>query len=272
MAIKAIIDKLEDVEEAFRPLYKEKNGKFEIEVEGMKTQGDVDRLQLALTKERTDHKETKKKFDVFGDKKPDEVLALLDRIPELEAAAAGKLDDTKISELADKRVLAKVGPLERKIKTLETQASEKDGKITEFTQREVTRTIHDSIRESVGKSQGFQGAALEDALLFGERHLTLNDEGKVVTKDSVGVTPGVDSTVWLSEMQARKPHWWGDTKGGGASGNKGGGGGAGPNPFARETWNLTEQGRILKESPSRAEGLAKSAGTTVGGGMPLPKK
>jgi hypothetical protein len=272
MAIKAIIDKLEDVEEAFRPLYKEKNGKWEIEVEGMKTQGDVDRLQTALTKERGDHKETKKKFDVFGDKKPDEVLAMLDRIPELELAAAGKLDDTKINELVEKRIGAKTGPLERKIKTLEQQTVEKDGKITEFTQREATRTIHDSIRDAVGKSSGFQGAALEDALLFGERHLSINEEGKVVTKDGVGVTPGIDSSVWLSEMQQRKPHWWGDTKGGGASGNKGGNANGGANPFARETWNMTEQGQLLKNNPVRAEQLAKSAGTTIGGGMPPPKK
>jgi hypothetical protein len=64
MAIKAIIDKLEDADEKHRDLYVEKNGKYEIQVEGMKTQGDVDRLTSALEKERTDHKGVKKKFEI----------------------------------------------------------------------------------------------------------------------------------------------------------------------------------------------------------------
>lgn len=272
MAIKTIIDKLEDVEEKYRDLYVEKNGKFEIQVEGMKTQGDVDRLQSALTKERGDHKETKKKFEVFGDKKPDEILALLDRIPELEAAAAGKLDDQKINELAEKRVISKVAPLERKIANLENGIKERDTKITEFSQREVTRTIHDSIREAVGKSSGFQQTALEDVLLFGERHLTLNEEGKVVTKEGVGVTPGIDPAVWLSEMQQRKAHWWGPTNGGGAGGNRGGNGNGGANPFSADHWNVTEQGKMVRENKTRAEQMAKSAGTTVGGPRPAAKK
>jgi hypothetical protein len=271
MAIKAIVDKLEDTDEKYRDLYVEKNGKFEIQVEGMKTQGDVDRLTSALEKERNDHKGTKKKFEPLGDRKIDEVLAILDRVPELEMAASGKLDDNKINELVEKRIVGKTGPLERKIKTLSDGILERDAKITEFTQRETTRTIHDAIRDAVGKSSGFTSAALEDALLFGERHLGVNEEGKVVTKDNVGVTPGIDAAVWLSEMQQRKPHWWGPTAGGGAGGNKGTGTGGGNNPWTHEHWNMTEQGRIYTSSATKAEQMAKSAGTKIGGPRPAKK-
>ena len=55
MALKAILDSLTDIPEALHGEYVERNGKFELQVEGMKTQGDVDRLQTALTKERNNH-------------------------------------------------------------------------------------------------------------------------------------------------------------------------------------------------------------------------
>ncbi|QFR59625.1 hypothetical protein P6F33_gp24 [Pseudomonas phage Quinobequin-P09] len=101
--------------------------------------------------------------------------------------------------------------------------------------------------------------------------LEVNEEGKVVTRDGVGVTPGIDATVWLTEMQSKKTHWWGPSQGGGAGGNRSGSGG-GANPWSADGWNMTEQGRILKENRSRAEQMAKSAGTTIGGPRPQPRK
>ena len=35
------------------------------------------------------------------------------------------------------------------------------------------------------------------------------------------------------------------------------------NPFAKDTYNLTEQGRLLKENPARAKELAAAAGITL---------
>jgi hypothetical protein len=274
MAIKAVIDKLEDVDEKYRDLYTEKNGKFELTgVEGMKTQGDVDRLTVALEKERKDHKGTKQKFEIFGDRKAEDILADLDTIPALKAAAEGKFDEGKVNELVEKRIGAKTGPLERKITQLTKDSAEKDTLIEGFKSKEATRSIHDAVREAVGKATGFQATALEDALMFAERHLHINEEGKVVTKDNVGVTPGVDAVVWLTEQKEKRPHWWGDTKGGGARGNNGSGGSGGSdNPWARETWNMTKQGQLVRENRTRAEQLAKSAGTSIGGPMPKPKQ
>jgi hypothetical protein len=79
--------------------------------------------------------------------------------------------------------------------------------------------------------------------------------------------------VWLTEMQAKRPHWWGTTSGGGSRGNNGSGGPpSGNNPFSREHWNMTEQGKLIRTNRVRAEQLAKSAGTKIGGGMPALKK
>jgi TolA-binding protein len=40
----------------------------------------------------------------------------------------------------------------------------------------------------------------------------------------------------------------------------GGGGGTGKNPFAKDTFNLTEQGRLLRDNPAQAKELAAAAG------------
>lgn len=43
----------------------------------------------------------------------------------------------------------------------------------------------------------------------------------------------------------------------------GGSGSAGSNPFAKETFNLTEQGKLFRENPEQARALAAAAGTTI---------
>ena len=35
------------------------------------------------------------------------------------------------------------------------------------------------------------------------------------------------------------------------------------NPFAKETFNLTEQGKMFKENPAQAKELAAAAGVTI---------
>ena len=35
------------------------------------------------------------------------------------------------------------------------------------------------------------------------------------------------------------------------------------NPFAKETFNLTEQGKLYRENPEQARALAAAAGVTI---------
>lgn len=271
MALKAILDSIDDLPEDVKKEYVEKNGKFELQVEGMKTQADVERLQGALTKERNDHKAVRERLGLLGDRKIEDVLATLDRVPELEAAAAGKLDENKLNELVEGRIKTRVAPVEREKGQLAQKVQELSGIVEQYQSKEKVRSIHDAVREAVGKTQGFQSGAVEDALLYAERMLEVGEDGRVITRDGVGVTPGIDAAVWLTEMQSKKAHWWGPSQGGGAGGNRSGGGG-GANPWSAEGWNMTEQGRILKENRSRAEQLAKSAGTSIGGPRPQARK
>lgn len=272
MAINAVVDTLDGVDEKYHDLYTEKNGKYELTgVSGFKTQADIDRIQSGLLKERNDHKATRERFAFIADHDPQELQAMLDKYPELEAAAAGKLDDAAIQKLVEGRLSTATAPLKRDLDKLAKDLAEKDALIGAYTAKERTRAIHDSVREAVGKHKGFQSAAVEDAMVFAERMLEVSEDGRVITRDGVGVTPGVEASVWLTDMQIKKPHWWGNTAGGGAPGSNSGGA-SGVNPFSHEGWNMTEQGRLLAENRSRAEQLAKQAGTTLGGPKPAPRK
>lgn len=82
------------------------------------------------------------------------------------------------------------------------------------------------------------------------------------TFDSAGAPVGVSDVVkkfkedntYAHLFKADKPDGY-DPKGGGAP--------TGKNPFAKDSFNLTEQGKLLREDPARAAELAKAAGITL---------
>lgn len=247
-------------------LYKETDDKFTLIKGGeIKTLQDVANVQEGLRKEREDHKATKANLAKFGGKDAETVLADLDKIEEYKLAAEGKMDDEAINKIVETRILSRTAPLERKIETLEGEKEELTEKVTGFETQNTERSIKDEIQKAAVASK-VRGTALDDAITQGLNIMTVNEAGNVVTKDGVGVTPGVDSTVWLSEVKPNKPHWWPESEGVGA--NPGGGKGGGKNPFTKANWNRTEQGNMVRENPERAEQMAKAAGTTVGGKMP----
>lgn len=277
MALKAILANLEGLDEHIAALYTPRGDKFELGVEiegieGIKTFTDFNRLNEALRKERADHKVIKDRFAPLGERKVEDIVALYDKLPELEAAAAGtKIDDTMIQGLVEGRIKSKLAPIERDLLTVREQNALLQGTVQSYQAKEIQRTIGDAVRGAAVATKVVD-TALEDAIMLGERVLTIDETGKVVTKDNVGCTPGISAEVWLNEMQTKRPHWWGPSAGGGA----GGAGGRGTtnfatNPWSAEGWNLTQQGQVYTENAAKADQMARSAGTTVGGPRPQRK-
>lgn len=275
--LKAIVDSLDNVPEELKQYYTEKNGKFELTGEGIVTAADVARVQEGLRKERNDHKELREKITAnLGDVKIEDVRGLLDKIPELELAAKGNLDTAKVDEIVQSRIKSVTAPLERKLTQTEKDLSEARDKIGAHENEKKTQKIKDRIVElTTGSNAKFKVVpeAIGDIMLHANGILEIDDQGEIRTKDGVGVTPGLGPDAWLSDTLASKPHWCLPSEGIGAGGSGGNrGGNAGPNPFSFEHWNLTEQGKIYISDKSKAEQLAKLAGTTIGGARPAPKK
>lgn len=276
LKLKAVADSLDDLPDVVHELYTERDGKFVLTgIDDATLLPGVAKLKSENAQRRlaeTAANEALKKYSPLKDLDITDILAKLEKYPELELAADGKVDEGKINTIVETRLKAKLSPVERERDALKTGIQERDVKISEFEKKERTRTIHDSVRGAIVNIQGFQQAAIEDALMYAERMLEVSEDGQVVTRDNVGVTPGLQASVWLTEMQQKKPHWWGPSAGGGANPNRPNGGGFGSNPWTSETWNVTEQGKILSTDRKRAEQLAKSAGTTIGGLRPAAKK
>lgn len=255
-----MLESLEGLAPEVAAEYVEKDGKYHIQVEGMKTQADLDRVTTSLTAARTEANGFKAKLALLGDRKVEDVVGMLDRIPVLEAAAAGKLDEDKLKEMAELRARSIVAPIERELTGIKTERDTLKGEVETFKTKEKTRTIHDQIK-SAAKKAGVIDEAMEDAINAGERLFELEDgTGKAVVAEGKSVTQGLEPKDWLSDLATKKPHWFGASTGGGANGNRGAGGAIEANPFSHDGWNMTKQGQLMAADPTRADRLAKAAG------------
>ena len=275
MALKAVYDDNSEIPEQFRELYTERDGKFELTgITGIKTQADVDRVNEGLRKEREDHTATKDKLKAFEGVDLEQHEKDQTELVELRAlrdAGAGEgFDEDKfnaaVDSLAASRTATAVAPLKRELDQISTERDALLGENTEFKTKETNRTITDAVRQAATGLKVID-TAMDDVLMLAERVFDVSEDGRVVTKDGVGVTPGIEADIWFTEMQDKRPHWWPAATGGGANGGSNGGGFA-SNPFSAQHWNMTKQGEAIKEDRSKAERMAAAAGTSVGGPKP----
>lgn len=82
------------------------------------------------------------------------------------------------------------------------------------------------------------------------------------TFDNNGSPVGVEEALKPYKEDSTLAHLFKETKKPPYAPHNGGAGGT-ANPFAKETYNLTEQGRLLKENPAQAKELAAAAGAKL---------
>lgn len=269
-------DTIDAVPEAFRGLYTEKDGKAVLtHVNGMKTQQDIANVQEALRKERGDHaiaKQLLAPWKSFGDD-PAVIQAKLDRIAELETAAGGTLDETKLQSLVDARLAQKTAPLERQLNETTTNFETLQQENSQLKNTLIARDRNDAIR-AVATEMKVLPTAIADVEMVAGTYLERDDlTGSFIVKsDAKGVTPGADIKQFLKEMQTSRPHWWPQSQGGGAGGGRGMGDSE-DNPWSVKGWNMTKQGAYVREhGMAKAQEAAKSAGSSVGATRPTVKK
>lgn len=273
--LKTIYDEKEDIPDTYVSLFTEKDDKWEMtEVSGIKTVGDVKRVQTTLDKERKDHKkinrEIKEKLDVFealGD--IEAVTEGIDSLPGLKAAAKdGKFDEEEMNQLVSTRVERELSPVKRKLTAAEKDRDDAQTKVVGFEAADKTRSISGAIRTAAIGAK-IQNLAIEDVVMIGSALFQLDEGGAVLTKDNVGVAPAINPKAWLAEVMEKgiRPYWWGETNGGGAGGSKGGG--SGKNPWQDGSWNMEEQANLVKTKGfAEAQKVAESVGSKVGATRP----
>lgn len=259
MELELVYNAAADIPKGFEALYTEKDGKFHLSgVKGLSAlqalPASVARLETSLKAEREAHKKTKAEGGDTGTR----IAELEAQLAEAQAAveAGGKpIDQTKLAELADKRSGPKIAAAERAQKAAEAKAAEVQGLLDQALGRERTSKIVGALGEAAAKAglpadaqnliKGYLGTSFE-----------VGEDGSIRTKEGGLLPVGLDAVAAVNETKTMFPSIWPTSQGGGA---KGGGfaPGGGPNPYKKDTWNVTEQ---MKLSDADAQRLAQAAG------------
>ena len=158
------------------------------------------------------------------------------KVEELKTAN-GTIEELKKSNGDNEELQKKIGDYEIEIKNLKKTAEN------------TSKTY--ALKESLAK----QGVLDPDYLIYkvgGLDKFTFDKEGKPVGVEEA-VKPYKEDTTMAHLFKQQKPPY----------NPKDGNGGGTSNPFAKDTFNLTEQGRLLKENPAQAKEMAALAGVTL---------
>jgi hypothetical protein len=283
MRLKTIYDTAEEIPEGYADLYTERNGHWELTgVEGVKTQADIDRVQSALVKERTDHKATKAALAPFEGLDVESIVANQHKLEEVTAQLEainkdGRVDEAKLEPIIAARIKQAVSPLERDKQNLERQldaqrkvVAEKEGEVVNLRTSITSENIERAVRDAATQEKVL-ATALDDVSLRASRVFEKTEDGRIITKDVNGVVPGLTPREWLKDMQDKAPHWWPASVGGGSQGgpnNRGTYGGAN-NPWSKAGWSLTKQGALVRQlGEAKAAEVAAQAGSRIGATKP----
>lgn len=233
---------------------------YVLNVSGVVPKERHDAFRLKNTKLTGDLENATARLEGFGDIKPEDAKAALDKL--------GKLKDKKIVEEGD---------LENAVKTRTAalEAAQKKAleelnlKLT-TTSKKLSETLIDRAVIDVATKQKLRPEAVLDITTRARSIFSLNEQGAVVAFEPDGKTVKYDPSgaapytidQWVGEMVVSAPHLFQGSSGGGAPGS-GSGGAPKVNPWKRGEgggWNLTEQMRIQKENPQLAAKLKAEAG------------
>lgn len=263
--LKRIVDSLDGIEDAYKLLYTPKGDKFHLTlIENHEDYSQVKTLREENAGWRVKHRDATSLLANFKDLDPTAVKAALTENEALKAEVLllGSKDKKVFDDAVALRLKTLEAPLTHKITELTTQNTKLLEENQGFTRSIKTRSIQDEMLSAcvaLNVEKSAYTGKWPDALRWAEANAEIGEDGKITTKDS-----GLDLKTALKTMQenGEQLHWFGTSSGGGAKGGSDGGG-AGVNPWGKNTWNVSAQGKIQNVDPARAKALASVAGVDV---------
>ena len=187
----------------------------------------------------------------------------------------GAVDKARVEEVRNSNValMSQLAEQKKRFEAIESEqvksiAAERDSLNAKLTAIQVDQGVL-----TVATKKGLRPTAIPDITARARSVFKLTDgmprayeaDGQTVRVGRDGVTP-MTLDEWVDQQVADAPHLFESNVGSGASGagSQYGSGGAGnnrsvKNPFRKETWNLTEQMKLLKTDPGLAARLRASA-------------
>jgi len=296
MGLELIIDSLDKVDETIKGLYIEQDGKFMLDVMGMKKHPSIVNLQGAIGKERDARKLSDKSLKEMKDLTDGLDLESLKGIdPEKYTEALDSLEKFKSDEkkrnnkkLKDKEQWEKLGQqlqddFNDKLDELQTKHDQKiaifqtklddvnktnDKKLSSMMESLEKELKNKEIITAIADAKGnrvvlmphisqFVKVVEEDSgefaarVIDGKGIVRINDAG-----DPMAISEFVEELKEKEEFKgegifAKK----GQSGGSGSDGNQGGDDNGDKNPFSKDSFNLTEQGKLYKKDPAEYKRL-----------------
>lgn len=197
--IKTVIDKLEDIPEALKDFYSERDGKYYLQTD------EASGLKSALEKEKEASRKTKEMLAEYKSK-----IEEIEKQKEKE-----KLSDGDLEGVIEGRLAKYKQDYEQK---LNAEIAVKNSLMSSALKAE--------LRSNALKA-GVSPMAVDDVVMRGVGLFVVDDDGSIVSKKDGQVQFGKDGkspysvSEWLEEIKPNTPHWYADmNKGGGAPGAK----------------------------------------------------
>lgn len=251
MALKFKYSKREEIPTELSVHYAERDGAWVLDCDGVADKARLDEFRqnnINLTRQLD---EQKRRFEGID---PDAVREAME--------AKRKLDEGELLKKGDlESVLqSRLSPFEKRAKEAEAAAAAANSRLVEL-------QINQGAVAAASK-RGLVPSAIADLTARARNAFRLVN-GAPVAVEADGQTPrvGKDGVTpmtfdeWADSLTAEAPHLFNKNSGSGAAGSGSGGVGNGvKNPWRKESWNLTEQMKLLRNDPKAAEQLKAAAG------------
>jgi hypothetical protein len=256
MALKRSYATLEEIPEAQRALYVEKDGKYVLDLDA---DGDDGKLAGALEKERQQRKtiektlsDLRKNLDGLDPAKAREALATLAELE--EKADLGEIPEglkAKIDAIVRKRTDRMATDYQTRLTAAEEKLKGANSQLEEL-------LIDNALRAEAVK-HGVRSTAVDDVVLYGRTVFRLKDGKPVPMKGEevlYGKEPNKPLTPeeWIAERSKDRPHWF-EASGGGGTPPAGGGRQTGKDvSLTRDEAKDPQRYRAAKEQAAKAGG------------------
>jgi hypothetical protein len=256
MALKFKFKTKEEIPAESQSLYVERDGGWVLDVDGAVEKSKLDEFRSNNITLSNQLAEQKKRFEGID---PEEVKKLAEEKRKLEEAQ--QLKGGEVDKVVEGR-----------LKTAKTEWDKQFNAVT--AERDVLNSRLTAIQIdqgviTVATKKGLRPTAIPDITARARVVFRLVDgaprayeaDGQTVRVGKDGITP-MTLDDWVDQQVADAPHLFESNVGGGATGSSSGGAGNNrsvKNPFRKETWNLTEQMKLLKTDPQLAARLKAAA-------------
>lgn len=214
MALKALLDSLDGLSDDTKKLYLPKDGKFQLDVDGVVPKERLDEFRtnnLTLKQQLEERDAALKKFDGVDLTKWKELQTTDQKLRDKQLVDAGKIDELLASKLE---------PIKKEFQTqLDSAKKEKDS-----LRGQMAALMIDEALIKIATTKGLLPSAIDDMLARGRRVFTLKD-GKPVALGHDGATllskagDPVTMESWVGALSTEAGHLFKSSSGGGANGS-----------------------------------------------------